>query len=224
LELLQKFRVAPERWVEIVPNELPERRLLFRALAQAGYPQDALTILRKMIEQNPEPDLFREASSWALRWGDPDLALESAKQWQQAASTESLTEFSRATLQLARTYLSRGEKEVAYQEFREAFKEIEARSAASSPAGLDLLCGMAYEYLRLNQTVMAESLFVEATDHAPYHAPASLGLARTYRRSGKRDAAIREYQKVLLLDPENTTAENELAPLIIQRELEGAEP
>jgi predicted TPR repeat methyltransferase len=67
---------------------------------------------------------------------------------------------------------------------------------------------------------MAESLFAEASDLAPYHVPASLGLARTYRRSGDRDAAIREYQKVLQFDPENTTAENELAPLIIQRELE----
>ncbi len=223
LVLLQRHRMAPDRWSELVPDEIAARRELFRALARAGHPQEALELLREMIEQNPEPELFREAAAWALRWGDPALALESALQWQEAALNQSLPEYSRATLQLARAHLSRGEKEAAYQVFRQAFKEIEARSSASSPSGLQLLCGMAYEYMRHGQTVMAESLFAEANTLAPYHVPASLGLARTYRRAGDRDAAIKQYQNVLQLDPENSAAEKELAPLIIQRELEGAE-
>ena len=60
---------------------------------------------------------------------------------------------------------------------------------------------MAYEYLGHGEAVLAESLFMEATTLAPNYAPASLGLARIFRRSGDEAAAIEQYQKGCALIP-----------------------
>ena len=175
-----------------------------------------------MLERAPDPELNRQAATWALTWGDPALAIVSARHWQEGArTTDSLSDLGESTLLLAKAHLALGEKEAAYKVFREELKEIESRSAASAPAALELLCEMAYEYLRRNQWVMAESLFTEASTLAPYHAEALLGLARTYRRMGDRTAGIEHYQKYLQLEPTNSQAEKELAQLILERELSG---
>lgn len=221
LGLLQNNGVPPERWSRLIPTTLPEQRQLVSALARAGHRTEALERLRNLLEENSEVGLLRDASQWALLWGDPELSLESARRWQEAASNQTLDELGRAALQVARVHLRRGETEAAYQAFRDALLEIQRRSSESSAAAMELLCGVAYEYLQGGHGVIAESLFGEAATLSPSYVPASLGLARTYRQSGDKAAAIEVYQKVLQLDPENTEAEKELAPLIMERELEG---
>ena len=105
--------------------------------------------------------------------------------------------------------------DTAYQSFRETLKRIESSSGTSSKIGLELLCAMAYEYLGHGEAVLAESLFMEATTLAPNYAPASLGLARIFRRSGDEAAAIEQYQKVLRVDPSHPEAERELQQLLM---------
>ncbi len=203
-----------------MPEQLTARQQLFLALARAGHRHEALRLLKTMIDRSPDPELHRQAAGWALTWGDPALAIDSARRWQEAVRPSGpLSDLGESTLLLAKAHLAHGERETAYRTFRDALKEIETRSAPSDPAALTLLCEMAYEYLRRNQLVMAESLFTEASKLAPYHAEALLGLARTYRRTGEAAAGIEQYQQYLRLEPNNSTAEKELAQLILEREL-----
>ncbi len=80
---------------------------------------------------------------------------------------------------------------------------------------------MGEEYLRLRRLILAESVFTEATNYSPSYARALLGLARTHRQSGNETLAIEYYQKVLRVDPDNTSAERELGNLVVQRRLRG---
>jgi Tfp pilus assembly protein PilF len=219
LNLLENHRVLPERWSKLVPDTLSAQRQLFPVLARAGYRTEALELLRHLLQANQDIGLFREATNWALAWGDAELSLESARRWQEMASGRGLADFGQASLQVARVHLRVGDFEAAYQVTRSALQEIERRASESSTVALELLCGMANEFLRDGQPAMAESLFAEAITRSPRYAPACLGMARTYRRSGNPAAAMELYRKALQLDPKNTEAERELAQLIMEREL-----
>jgi len=215
LTLARRYGVPPESWIELVPEEGPTRLQLLLALAEGGYHVEARRLLEGMLLDETESNLIGQASKMAFQWGDHDLALRAAQRWQEeAGSAGSWAEFAQASLLVARVYVALGEPEAAFETFREA---LEMMPASLRSARSELICGMAYEYLRGGQAVMAESLFAESLGLAPRHVPAYLGLARAYWQLGDRSAAMEQYQKVLRLAPRNEEAKRELERLILER-------
>ncbi len=210
----------PEEWTELIPDTLPARRQLLQTLVQSGYRSEAVALLEEMLEVRGEPELFQLGSTWALQWGEPELALQAARGWQEYEREGGRTgiQLARATLQVARAYNALGEYDSARRAVREVLEEMETQSRISRPARLELMNGMGYEYLRLGQTVLARSMFLQARSLAPYHADAWLGLARTYRREGDRKSAKEHYEKVLALDRNDVAARRELQGLLSSNE------
>lgn len=214
LDTLRRQRVPPERWAALLPDEETIRMQLLTALFNEGYREEALGLLRGMLTEVTGPDILSQASSWALRWGEPSLALEAAQRWLEWERTEgaTLSRIHEAGLAVARAHLELGETDAAYEAFRDALDEV----GPSSRAGLELLCSMGSEYLNKRQVVSALSLFGEAATLAPRHVPSLLGLARTYRWMGDEEQAIEEYKRVLRIEPDNAEAERELARLLLK--------
>ena len=210
----------PEEWMELMPDSVTARRQLLQTLVQSGYRSEAVALLEEMLEVSGEPELFQLSSTWALQWGEPELALQAARGWQESEREGGRTgiQLARATLQVARAYLALGAQDSARRAVREVLEEMETQSRISRPARLELMNGMGYEYLRLGQTVLARSMFLKARSLAPYHADAWLGLARTYRREGDRKSAKEHYEKVLALDRNNVVARRELQGLLSSNE------
>ena len=215
IETLRQYAVAPERWAELLPDDLDARRQLVLALARDGHRDEALAHLRPLLARTTDVRQQREAALWALSWGDPNLTLEAVEQWKKNAKTGN--DAHEPGLVAARAHIALGQMDKAYDVFRATLKDVRP----SSSAGLKLLCGMGEEYLRLRRVILAESIFTEATNYSPSYARALLGLARTHRQSGNDTQAIEYYQKVLRVDPENTYANRELGNLVVQRRLRG---
>jgi tetratricopeptide (TPR) repeat protein len=214
LDLLRRQGIPPDRWAAILPDDTAPRTQLLTALFNEGHREDALGLLVGMLDEVAEPGFLRQASSWALRWGDPGLALEAARRWQEweRGQSASVSQEHEASLAMAKAYLELGETDTAYQTFRESLDE----AGPSSRAGLELLCAMGSEYLKRRQVVSAQSLFGEAVTLAPRHVPALLGLARTYLFLGDEEEAIEQYKRILRIEPKNVEAERELARLILK--------
>jgi tetratricopeptide (TPR) repeat protein len=157
----------------------------------------------------------RQAANWALIWGDPALAIEAVVRWKELEKRggQKGIEPHEAGLYLARAYLAQGEANEAYDVFRNTLKDV----GPSSSAGLKLLCAMGNEYLRLRRPILAESTFIEATSYSPTYVPALHGLARAYQQAGKQRAAVEQYQRLLVVDPDNERAQMELARLAGRR-------
>ena len=214
LTALGRHNIPADRWTHLIPDDEQARRQLVSVLFGAGQDAEALALLREVLARPQEITFLRQATGWALQRGEPGLALEAALKWKEAEETAHHNTFQWA-LYVSRAHLALDDPDAAYQSFRQALKEIERSSGPSSTPGLELLCAMAYEYLGRGEPVLAESLFAEASTLAPNYAPASLGLARIYRRSGDDAAAMEQYQKVLRLDSDNPEAERELQQLLV---------
>jgi Tfp pilus assembly protein PilF len=214
LDILRRQRVPPERWAALLPEEDAVQLQLLTALFNEGYREQALGLLRGILTEATDPDILSQASNWALRWGEPSLALEAAERWLEWEQSHRgvLSRVHEAGLALARAYLELGENDAAYEAFRDVLNEV----GPSSRAGLELLCSMGTEYLNKRQVVSAQSLFAEAAALAPRYVPARLGLARTYRWMGEDEEAIEEYKRVLRIEPNNAEAERELARLLLK--------
>ncbi len=221
LKLLNWRNVSAERWVELIPDTWPARRRLLSSLAGSGHRTEALALLEEMLQLPQEKEFLGQAASWAVQWGDPRLALEAGERWQaeELANRRGGSSLARATLAVARVHMTLGDPAAAYQAFRSALDELVGRSGPSSGASLELLTGMATVYLQAGQIVMAQSLFQKATDLAPYHAPAFLGLARTERRAGNLEAAVDQYREALRLEPEDERVTTELDGLLLEMAL-----
>jgi tetratricopeptide (TPR) repeat protein len=211
-----------EKWGDLLPDSLSSRRQLLQALAGSGYRAEAVALLEGMVQSSPEKGLLRQVSSWALQWGEPELALEAAERWREeerANGTRGI-QLARATLQVVRVHMALDAPDTAHQIYVEALDEMGEPSRASRPARLELMNGMGYEYLRQGQTVLARSTFLKARALAPFHVDSSLGLARAYSRAGDRKLAIEQYQRVLELDRHHEVARRELEGLLADEGVE----
>jgi tetratricopeptide (TPR) repeat protein len=147
---------------------------------------------------------LRHAASWALAWGDPELALQAVERWEALAPQGGLRGIAphEAGLFRARAYLALDRADAAYEVFRGTLNDV----GPSTSSGVDLLCAMGEEYLRRGRLALAQSTFTEATGYAPTNVAAILGLARAYRMAGKMSEALEQYRRVLQVDPTNTVA------------------
>ena len=102
----------------------------------------------------------------------------------------------------------------AYDAFSDTLGKVEERFGPDSRASLELLCAMGEEYSRRGSIVTAEALFQQAVSRRPSYVPGLLGLARTLRQAGADAEAVKRYEDVVRLEPENSSARQELAALL----------
>jgi tetratricopeptide (TPR) repeat protein len=218
LKLLAWSGVPSSEWKGFVPDTLSTKGQLARALADSGNRREALGVLTSTIRSTSEKRFLENAAVWAFDWGAPAVALEAGKRWleQERDAGRAGIQFARATLLVARAHLELGEPKPAYQVFEEALATIESEAEASAPANLELLAGMAYLYLKVDQPIMAQSLLLKATELAPHDATFWLALARAYRKAGSEELSIQSYREVLRLQQENPQAERELRRLLLR--------
>jgi tetratricopeptide (TPR) repeat protein len=219
LKLLRWIGSPPADWARWVPETLEAKRHLIIALSDSGHQNDAIQLLESTVRSTADKRFLFEAARRAFEWNAPGLALEAAQRWleEELRSKKAGPDLAQATLMVARAHLELGEPEPAYRVFRDVLKEMERDSDASRNASLELLTSMGYLYLKAGQTVMAQSLFLKATNVAPHDTAALLGLARTYRRAGNEADAIRCYREILRLRPDDTEIEQELRDLLAAR-------
>jgi len=208
LRLLAQYEVPPERWAEIIPRQTIARRALVAALVGAGHKKDGLVHLRALLHESSDPGWLRQVAELALTWGDPELALDAVRAW-KAGSTAGFEPYEPGLFE-ATAELRLGRLDAGYDTFRAALDEI----GPATSAGLKLLCGIAEEYIRLRQFVLAESLFMEAIGYSPSYPRALLGLARLHVRLGNEREAAAYYERVLAVDPSNERAKAELLSVL----------
>lgn len=216
IELLIESELPAARWVDLVPSDSQARRELIPALLRAGRRKQALDLLSREVEVCRDTSFLRQAILWAEESEAAELAMHSARRWRELelASSSIGRGYAQATQKVAQLLLRSGDLEGAYANVRDALDRLDEAQGAPLAAA-ELLCSMGYEYLQRGQEVMAESLFLEAKDRAPYYAPAVVGLARTYRKRQDLAAAVAQYREALLLDPESAEARRELAEVVL---------
>lgn len=212
LETLARFDVPPERWVGLVPEAPQPRRALVVALAEVGHREMALENLRELLVADTDGWWKHRAAELALAWGDPQLALDAVRLLKVDEDRTGVESHEPGLLETI-AYLRLEQLDAGYDAFRAALADV----GPTSSDGLKLLCGVAEEYGRRRQFVLAESLFLEASSYAPSYVRALLGLARVRARIGDTESAVAYYERVLMLEPSNERAKAELVSIMARR-------
>ena len=214
LGLMLRFQVPVGEWATRLPRSEFTKTLMLDAVDRAPTDRDVrATLLTEFLDTASTIELQRRIATYAERWEEPELALEAASRWREAAvDAGEAPEIVRATVAIARRLLGSGDPKRAYQLLRETLTLFEDRSLPSESA-LELLCLVADEYRRRRQYAMAQGLYSEAVALSPYHAPAYLGLARNYRALGDLENARHDLEEVIGFDPSNADATRELEEL-----------
>ena len=213
LELLARFRVPFEAWDDLIPREHRKTSLVLRVVDKTLRDSaKRKMLLERFLSEAKDVVALRSIESYADAWGEPEIALEAARQWHALALEQSPSrDVTRATLRLATHYFERGESDRAYELLRTTLMLFEKQELSEPSA--DLLMEVARLYSRHRRFAMAESLFMEAATLAPYRTSVYLGLARIYRATGELDAARRELDHVLELDPSHEAARSMIAQI-----------
>ncbi len=215
LSALARNRVPPARWGALVPDHPLARTHLLDALFQAEQLDFVWESLGEDLLSSRDPNVLRRVVYWGLEGDRPEIALRAASTWkgliEESGEGTSLVE---PVLLVYRAHVALGREEEAYEAFSTTLEEVETRFGAGSRASLELMCAMGEEYLRRGRIVTAEAIFQQAVSRRSTHAPALLGLARTLRQAGAHAEAVKRYEEVVRLEPENSSARQELASLL----------
>jgi tetratricopeptide (TPR) repeat protein len=214
LDLLLRARVPVSQWAARIPATDAAMALLLHAADRAPADPDARRkLLSDVLARESTLELHRSVAYYGERWHEGTIAIEAAKQWREAALRDGHgAECARATAAMVRYGLDAGESERAYALLRDTLKLMEERSLPSEHAA-ELLRLVGEDYLNRRQPAMAQAVFAEAVTLSRYHVPARLGLAGAYLATGDLDAARREIDQVLEIDPSNAQARQRLEEL-----------
>jgi Tfp pilus assembly protein PilF len=214
LNLMLRFQVPVAEWANRLPRSESTKTLMLEAVNRAPADRDVRTrLLSEFLATASTLALCQRIAQYAETWGEPELALEAASRWREAAvAAGEGQEIVRATVAVAHHLLGSGDSERAYQLLRETLTILEERSLPAEGA-LELLCLLGDEYQRRRQHAMAQGLYSEAVAMSPHFAPAYLGLARNYRALGDLENARHELEEVLAFDPSNADATRQLEEL-----------
>lgn len=214
LDLLLRARIPVSQWAERIPATDDAQALLLGAFDRApADPVARRSLLAELLARGSTLELHRAVSYYGERWNETPIAIEAATKWREAALRDGLgAECAQATATMVRYRLDAGENEGAYTILRDTLELMEERSLPSDHAA-ELLRLVGEEYLNRRQTTMAQAVFAEAVTLSRYHVPARLGLARAYMATGDLDAARREIEQVLEIDPSNAPARQRLEEL-----------
>jgi Tfp pilus assembly protein PilF len=216
LRALSRNRVPPARWGALVPRDPLAQTHLLDALFQAGEIDSVWETLGEDLLSSRDPNVLRRIVRWGLEGKRPEAALRAAESWKKLVeeSRGEGPDLLEPVLWVSRAHLALGQEEAAYEALSATLERVEAKLGATSRTSLDLLCAMGEEYLKRDQVVTAEALFQQAVSRRSTYVPALLGLARSLRRSGDDLEAVKRYEEVLRLEPDNASARQELASLL----------
>ncbi len=212
---LSRNRVSPTRWGALVPDHPLARTHFLDALFQAGQLDAVWESLGEDLLTSRDPNVLRRIVYWGLEGERPEIALRAARSWKSLAEESG---DGRSPLEpvlwVSRAHLALGQEEEAYDALATTLEQVEAKFGASSRASLELLCAMGEEYKGRGLVVTAEALFRQAVSRRSSYVPALLGLARTLRQAGDDLEAVKRYEEVIRLEPENASARQELMSLL----------
>jgi len=215
LGALSRNRVPPTRWGALVPDHPIARTHFLDALFQAGQLDAVWESLGEDLLSSRDPNVLRRIVYWGLEGERPEIALRAASSWkslvEESGEGPNLLE---PVLWVSRAHLALGQEEEAYDALAATLETVEARFGATSRSSLELLCAMGEEYLRRGHVVTAEALFQQAVSRRSSYVPALLGLARSLRQTGDDLEAVKRYEEVLRLEPDNASARQELMALL----------
>jgi Tfp pilus assembly protein PilF len=215
LRALSRSRVPASRWGALVPDHPLARTHLLDALFQAGELDSVWQSLGEDLLSSSDPNLLRRIVHWGLEGERPDIALRAAENWKKLVESRGEGPgIQESVLWVSRAHLALGQEEAAYDVLATTLDQVESRFGAASRTSLELLCAMGEEYLRRGHVVVAEALFQQAVARRSSYVPALLGLARSLRRTGDELEAVKTYEEVLRLEPDNASARQELASLL----------
>lgn len=215
LGALSRNRVPPARWGALVPDHPIARTHFLDALFQAGQLDAVWESLGEDLLSSRDPNVLRRIVYWGLEGERPEIALRAASSWkslvEESGEGPNLLE---PVLWVSRAHLALGHEEEAYDALAATLERVEAKFGATSRSSLELLCAMGEEYLRRGHVVTAEALFQQAVSRRSSYVPALLGLARSLRQTGDDLEAVKRYEEVLRLEPDNASARQELMALL----------
>jgi len=214
LGALARNRVPSTRWGALVPDHPLARTHFLDALFQAGQLDAVWESLGEDLLSSHDPSVLRRIVYWGLEGDRPEIALRAASSWKSLVEESGEGTLLEPVLWVFRAHLALGQEEEAYDALATTLERVEAKFGATSRASLELLCAMGEEYLKRGHVVTAEALFQQAVSRRSSHVPALLGLARTLRQAGDDREAVKRYEEVLGLEPENASARQELASLL----------
>jgi tetratricopeptide (TPR) repeat protein len=215
LRALSRNRVPASRWGALVPGDPLARTHLLDALFQAGELDSVWEFLGEDLLSSSDPNVLRRIVHWGLEGERPDIALRAAESWKKIVESRGEgPDLLEPVLWVSRAHLALGREDAAYDALAAALEKMESKFGATSRASLELLCAMGEEYLSRGHVVTAEALFQQAASRRSSYVPALLGLARSLRRAGDDLEAVKRYEEVLRLEPDNASARQELASLL----------
>ena len=133
------------------------------------------------------------------------LLTRAAKEFTQALELKS--DLLEVQLNLALVHEQQGQIEQTEKEMIALVKE--------HSLNVDLYFELGNFYLRNDQALAAEQAFLAAIQINPRHLGAHWTSAELYRLAGQNDIALREYQTVLQLDPDNQAAQKYVTELTV---------
>jgi len=218
LQVLETYRVPPERWLALTPEDALSRRHLMDALFNAKHYDAGLELVSDAVASSEDEATLERAAFLALEAKSPELALEAASKWKTAAESQRGPSANtvKAALVMSRAYDAMAEPDASNRVLEEALASVEARFGSSSRVTLEALCALANEYLNRGQTFAAESFYAQAVSRSPSYVPALVGLARSLSRAGDTERAIARYEDVLRIEPDHAAARQELKAALVK--------
>jgi len=187
------------------PKEPEALLLLAQADVGRNQPVKAIPLLESAQRMEPGLPVIHYWKGVAYRQqGDLDLAQHS---FEQAVGLDD--RFSDALVALAEVSLERGLVEVALQ--------YAQHSLALEPGRPDALLAAGHAQADLEQFGRAEATFEQYVRARPDSAEGALRLGAVYMMERKNDAAERQFERSLALDPKQTQALSDLVTLDRER-------
>lgn len=218
LDVLETYRVPPERWLALTPADPLSRRHLMDVLVNAGHYDAGLELVREAVASSEDGATLERAAILALDANKPELALEAASKWRAAVESErgAGAQTIEAALVMSRAYDAMVEPDASNRVLEDALASVEDRFGSSSRTTLEALCALANEYSNRGQTFAAESFYTQAVSRSPSYVPALVGLARSLSRAGDTERAIARYEDVLRIEPDHAAARRELKAALVK--------
>jgi tetratricopeptide (TPR) repeat protein len=195
--------LAAEQAVEIlrvVPDSLPALSLLARARARAGRGEEAIALLRRIVERQPaHPEAWRVLADHLHAIGDAAGADEAYLRHVRASTKN--PGLQQAAVAMVRNDIPRAE----------ALLKSHLLQAPTDVPAIRMLAELA---MRCGRNEDAEHLFERCLELAPGFAPARYGYAILLHRRNDPARALVEVERLLAADPKNPAYRNLCAVIL----------
>ncbi|MCD6451628.1 MAG: tetratricopeptide repeat protein [Acidobacteria bacterium] len=212
LELILSYLLAkgipPERIVDTLPQKKDILIAASNILIKRNEEEASALCLARAIKIVEEKGEKEKAIKYRLRLSR--LLTKRGDYAKALAEVEKVLSLNPAE---PNAHYQRGIIYLRMRRYQEAVSSFE-KAVALSKGNKDFLIGLGIGYYSLKDYHQAEGVFLSAQEMGKRDDPIThLWLARVYLKRGERDKALREYKKLLTLDPGNKEAKKWIARL-----------